>query len=304
MTDEIWDALVIGSGPGGLTAAVYLGRFHRRVLVIDGGASRAWRIPRTRNHPGFPDGIAGKTLIQRLRRHAKRYGAVIQNGYVEALSAQDGLFEARLAGDHPIHARTVLLATGVIDVEPDLPGFDGAVAKGLIRICPICDGYEVSAEKVAVIGQGEHAAREALFLRRYTDTVTLIHPGPSPSLPPSMQAALHQAGIETIETSIKAVTLDGGRIGAFDFGEGREHRFDTLYSALGCRPQSSLARDAGAAIDAENRLIVGDHQETSVPGLYAAGDLVRGLNQLTVAEAEGAIAAVDMHNRLREREAG
>lgn len=299
MTDAVWDALVIGAGPGGLTAGVYLGRFRRRVLVIDGGSSRALRIPKTRNHPGFPNGIAGKQLVGRLCRHAKRYGAHIREGQVESLTPVGGLFEAILANGHSVLARTVLLATGVQDIEPDLPGFDQAVAHGLIRICPICDGYEVSGEKVAVIGRGEHAAREALFLRRYTQTVTLIHPGPTDILPPALQAALTAQGIETIETPVKAVKLQGGRIRAFDFGEGREHRFDTLYSALGCRPQSSLARNAGAALDAENRLIVGDHQETSVPGLYAAGDLVRGLNQLTVAEAEGAIAATDMHNRMR-----
>jgi thioredoxin reductase (NADPH) len=229
---------------------------------------------------------------------------VIRGGHVEHVSVRDGGFEAALAKGPPVQARTVLLATGVLDVEPELPGFDGAVAKGLIRICPICDGYEVSGERVAVIGKGEHAAREALFLRRYTETVALIHPGPAADLPPPMQDALRQAGVQTLETPVKAVTLDGGRIEAFDFGEGREHRFDTLYSALGCRPQNRLAQDAGAAVDAEGRLIVGDHQETSVPGLYAGGDLVRGLNQLTVAEAEGAIAAVDMHNRLRAEEPG
>jgi len=289
---------VIGGGPGGLTAAIYLARFRRRFLVLDSGDSRAGLIPRSHNHPGFPGGISGTDILARLRRHARRYGAHIRKGRVDSLAPVDDGFTLR-AGRRRFRARTVLLATGIKDNEPKLPDLEAAIARGLIRICPICDGYEVSGQAVGVIGNSEHGAREALFLRTYTPDVTLIHVGTPQTLPDAERRELLAAGLPVIETPIRAVQMDQGRIAAFDLEDGTLHRFDTLYSALGYTPHCLLATAAGAEVDEQGRLVVDAHQNTSVPGLYAAGDLVRGLNQLTVAEAEAAIAATDIHNRLR-----
>ena len=296
-TDEPWDAVVVGAGPGGLTAALYLARFGRRFLVLDAGESRAAWIPRSHNHPGFPDGITGADLLARQRRHARRYGAHIRKGTVDSLTATSDGFRLR-AGKRRFIARTVLLATGVIDNEPKLPDLDRAIARGLIRICPICDGYEARGQAIGVIGHSAHGAREALFLRTFSDDVTLIHVGEPATLPAEDRASLAQANLPVIETPIQAVHIEHDRIAAFTFN-GSARRFDTVYSALGSTPRSLLAEQAGATLDAQGRLIVDEHQNTSVPGLYAAGDVVRGLNQLTVSEAEAAIAATDMHNRLR-----
>jgi thioredoxin reductase (NADPH) len=295
--DEPWDAVVIGGGPGGLTAAVYLARFRRRFLVLDSGDSRAALIPRSQNHPGFPSGIAGTELLARLRRQARRFGAHIRKGRVDSLAPIEDGFALR-AGRRRFRARTVLLATGVIDNEPKLPGLDQAIARGLIRICPICDGYEARDQAIGVIGNSEHGAREALFLRAYSGDVTLIHVGEPQTLPAPDRARLAQAGLSVIETPIQAVCIEQDRIAAFTF-EGRSRSFDTVYSALGSTPRYLLAQQAGATVDAQGRLVVDDHQNTSVEGLYAAGDVVRGLNQMTVSEAEAAIAATDIHNRLR-----
>jgi thioredoxin reductase (NADPH) len=152
---------------------------------------------------------------------------------------------------------------------------------------------------VGVVGNSEHGAREALFLRTYTPDVTLIHVGEPATLPDGERRELAAAGLPVIETPIQAVRAEHGRIAAFDLDDGTLHRFDALYSALGNTPQGLLAQGAGADLDLQGRLVVDEHQNTSVAGLYAAGDLVRGLNQLTVAEAEAAIAATDIHNRLR-----
>jgi thioredoxin reductase (NADPH) len=296
-TDEPLDAVVIGAGPGGLVAALYLARFERRFLVLDAGESRAAWIPISHNHPGFPKGVSGPDLLKRLRRHARRYGAVIKKACVDSLEASGGGFEIR-AGKRRYFARTVLLATGVIDNEPKLPGLERAIARGLIRICPICDGYEARGQAIGVIGNSAHGAREALFLRTYSDDVTLIHVGEPGTLADAERATLAAAGLPVIETPIQAVHIERDRIAAFTF-EGRARRFDTVYSALGSTPRSTLAQQAGARLDEQGRMIVDDHQNTSVAGLYAAGDLVRGLNQMTVAEAEAAIAATQIHNRLR-----
>lgn len=299
MTQPIHDAAIVGAGPAGLTAAIYLGRFLRNFVLFDSGDSRASWIPRSHNHPGFPDGVNGIDLLRRMRAQAERYGAVVSKAKVTDLAVAEGGFWLRADGqDH--FARTVLLATGVSDNEPPLPGVEGAIRRGLIRICPICDGYEVMDKTVGVIGDSELGAREALFLKTYTNRLSLIHVGPSKALGRETRAKLQAENIELIETAMDQVILDAKRITALCFGPGWPRRFDALYSALGIEPRTELAMQVGVRFGPDRRLKVDDHQQTSVPGLYAAGDMVRGLNQISTAEGEAAIAATAMHNRLRE----
>jgi thioredoxin reductase (NADPH) len=292
-----WDAVIIGGGPAGLTAAIYLGRFLRNALVVDAGEPRAGRIPISHNHPGFPDGVVGAELVERMKEQARRYGAIIRPGTVRELKQDDRHFVLEI-GAETLQAPFVLLATGVVDNDPKLPGVERAIERGLLRICPICDAYEVAGKRIGVIGQGPHGVREALFLRTYSEDVTLIHIHPEWSLPDEDRQALVEAGIALIACPINRVTLANDKIEAIDLG-GVEHRFEVIYSALGSTSQSQLAIALGAAADESGSLRVNDHQQTSVDGLYAAGDLVRGLNQISVAEGEGAIAATDIHNRLR-----
>lgn len=298
MEAERLDAIVVGAGPAGLTAALYLGRFRRRVLVIDGGDSRAAWIPVTHNHPGFPDGVAGVRLLELQRDHAVRYGARIRAGKVEALSAMDGGFVLE-TNDGVLRAPTVLLACGVEDNAPALPEVDEAVRRALLRICPICDGFEVTGQRVGVIGDGPLGAREALFLRTYADALSLIHVAAPDALPGEERRLLAEAGIQVLEAPIDSVELQPDQPRALCFSGAGRVQFDALYSALGVTPRTGLALAAGARHDDQGRLVVDDHQQTSIPGLYAAGDMVRGLNQITTAQGEAAIAATAMHNRLR-----
>ena len=294
-----YDCVVVGAGPAGLTAAIYLARFRRAALVIDGGASRAAWIPTSHNHPGFPKGIRGKTLLARMRRQAETYGARIRPGEVSDLKVLKSGFRLQIAAG-TLRARTVILATGVVDNEPDVPGVKESVLKGLLRVCPICDGYEVTGQRVGVIGADDHAAAEAGFLTTYSDDVWLIHAGAPGALSAPARRRLKAWGVGVIETPIDSVVLDRRRITTLCFAPGEPRRFDAIYSALGVTPRASLAVDAGARLDRTGRLFVDEHQETSVPGLYAAGDVVRGLNQISTAQGEGAVAATDIHNALRE----
>ncbi len=296
--DELWDCLVIGGGPAGLTAAVYLGRFRRRVLVVDKGWSRAEWIPRSHNLPGFPDGVAGPDLLDRMRAQARLYGAELRLGAeVAALTrGADGRFTATVGGE-AVAARTAILATGVMENKPPLPHVADAVKRGLIRTCPICDGWESMGKRVAVLGQGEHAAAEALFLRTWaTDIALLIADGAQ--LKPETRQALADAGVAVGHVSPEAVRLEDDGLTALTAEDGQVHRFDVVYSAFGTTAQTDLAKALGARLDESGRLFVGAHQETSVDGLYAAGDLVRGLNQISVADGEAAVAATAVHNRL------
>jgi thioredoxin reductase (NADPH) len=295
MSESSPEVLVVGAGPAGLTAAAYLARFRRRVLVADGGAPRACWIPVSHNMPGFPKGITGDAILERMTEQAVEYGAVIEAGRVGELVRDGDSFIARLNG-RGVRVRAVLLATGVVDHHPDLPGVERAIERSLVRICPICDGYEAIDKAVAVIGDDDKGVREAAFLRTYSDRVTLIHVGPADAL--GDETELTRLGIELIRAPIDNVRLEGDRVTALGWS-GACRAFDLVYSALGTSPNAELARKLGARTGEDGRLFVDPHQSTSIAGLYAAGDVVRGLNQIAVASAEAAIAATAIHNDLR-----
>jgi thioredoxin reductase (NADPH) len=296
--DELQDCVVIGGGPAGLTAAIYLGRFRRKVLVVDGGWSRAEWITRSHNLPGFPEGIEGPVLLERMRQQARLYGAVLSKGYVKGIAGGGKDNFTLTIGGAQITGRTVILATGVVENKPPLAHLAAAVKSGLIRTCPICDGYEGIQKRIAVLGQGEHAAAEALFLRTFTDRLSLLMVGGAGALMPETRQALADAGISVNDVVVGSVQLEPDDVMALYAEDGQIHRFDVVYSAFGTTSQSQLAKVLGAGLDAAGRLYVNEHQETSVDGLFAAGDLVRGLNQISVADGEAAIAATAVHNRL------
>lgn len=296
VVEDILDCAVVGAGPAGLTAAIYLARFRRSFAIFDDSRSRADYIPVVRNYPGFPEGVSGPALLKLMRAQAAAYGAPPICGRVQSLSQRDGVFVLE-SDETQTRARRVILATGVIENEPALPACADAVRRGLVRICPICDGYEGAGKQIGVLGNSDHAAAEALFLRTFSDAVTLILVGEA-GLAPERRRELAAAGIEVIESAISAVRLCKDEVSAFDLADQSMRSFDTVYSAFGVTPQYALADQLGARRDSDGRLYVSDHQETSVAGLFAAGDLVRGLNQITVAAGEAAMAATTVHNSL------
>jgi thioredoxin reductase (NADPH) len=303
MGEPILDCLIVGGGPAGLTAAIYLARFHLDILVVDGGKSRAAWIPCTRNHAGFPDGISGTELLQRMRDQACKYGAKIENEFVTKLERDEetGLFTATW-GSGCATARAVLLATGVTNRRPPIDEklHDDALSRGLIRYCPICDGYEVTDRKIGVIGSDSHGVAEAVFLRSYTADVTLIAPDKAMRLKPEDQQKLREAGIDCVDGPTQAVAIADDHI-VIDTAEGH-YAFDSIYPALGSDTHVQLAEMAGAALSSEECIKVDAHQRTSVPGLYAAGDVVIGLDQISHAMGEGGVAATTIRNDLFERE--
>jgi thioredoxin reductase (NADPH) len=300
------DCLIVGGGPAGLTAALYLARFRRRTLVVDAGEPRAAWIPASHNIPFFADGIPGPEILARQRDHIGRYGIAVQPGRVTSLARRRGGFLAMLeaAEGEPqkLRARRVLLATGAVDVEPMLPDLSDAVRRGLVRYCPICDGYESRDRRIAVIAPGgarsAHGLAEAAFIARsYAEDVTLLTLGATLELDAEQREMAASRGIRLVEQPIAALEMEEGQIGAMRFGGGEALRFDVLYSALGLNYRSDLATKLGAEQDGSGALLVDDHAQTTVPGLYAAGDVVRGLDQIVVGMGHAAIAATHIHNR-------
>ncbi|PVX30906.1 NAD(P)/FAD-dependent oxidoreductase [Sphingomonas pokkalii] len=290
------DCIIIGGGPAGLTAAIYLSRYHLKIRLFDCGSSRAALIPCTHNHAGYPDGISGLDLLAAMRAQAEQYGTVREAAKVTSLRPIEGGFAARI-GDREVRARSVLLATGVINHRPPMPDdvHDAALANGQIRYCPVCDGYEVTDKRVAVYGTGEHGAREALFVRSFTRDVTLIAPDRH-DLPPEQIDQLEAAGVVRVEGPATDWRLEQDHI-LLATPKG-PLKFDSLYPALGSHSRSELAVEAGARADPSGCLEVDDHQRTSLPGLFAAGDVAKGLDQISHAMGEAGVAATTIRNML------
>lgn len=303
MDEPILDCLVIGGGPAGLTAAIYLARFHLRILVVDGGKSRAALIPCTHNHAGFPDGIKGTELLERMREQACKYGARVETEFVTKLERDEstGLFTATWGSGKAV-ARSVLIATGITNRRPPMDEdlHDDALARGLVRYCPICDGYEVTDKKVGVIGSDSHGVAEALFIRSYTADVTLIAPDKALRLKPEDAQKLKDAAIGCVDGPAQAVAVANDCI-TVDTAEGH-YTFDSIYPALGSDTHTQLAEMVGAKLAADDCILCDNHQRSSVPGLYAAGDVVHGLDQISHAMGEGGVAATTIRNDLCDQE--
>ncbi len=303
MTDELIDCLIIGGGPAGLTAAIYLARFHLDTLVVDRGGARARMIPRTHNHAGFPEGISGNDLVDRMAAQARKFGARIVIGEVSHLSLapgdRPGGLTATLEGQE-VRARAVLLATGVTNIAPAMPQelHDDALRRGLLRYCPVCDGFEVTDKRVGVIGTGEHGACEAIFLRGFTRDVTLIAERGTHDLSAKDRADLDAAGVVLIDGPIGGYAVRHDRM--MLSVPGGEIAFDSVYPALGSVIHSDLGIAAGATTSDQGCLIVDAHQRTSIPYLYAAGDVVIGLDQISNAMGQAGVAATTIRNDLAE----
>jgi thioredoxin reductase (NADPH) len=296
---EPLDCLVVGAGPAGLTAGLYLRRFHRHIVVVDRGDARASRIPRSHNLPGFPQGIAGPALLELMRQQLAQYDGDLLRASVTALQRDaQGVFSAQLDDARVLRARNVLLATGVLDHEPALPGVDALRTRGLLRHCPVCDGHEFSGQRIGVIGGGAHAMREALFIRHFSPRLALIVPDGPKSLEADLQRTLRERDVAVLDGRPQTLSApgDGGVLVQMD--DGSAHAFDVLYAALGCHPRIELATALGAERDTTGNLAVDAHKQTNVRGLYAAGDVTGGLDQLVVAMGEAAIAATAIHNSL------
>ena len=292
------DCLIVGGGPGGLTAALYLARFRRSCLVVDAGSSRASWIPRSHNYPGFPPGINGNDLLMRLREQASGYGARLEHGRVEHIEPHADGFSVRY-GENTCVTRRIILATGIEDTLPDMPDVGQAIADGKVRLCAICDGYEVNGDNVAVYGEAECAISHAVFLRTFSDKVTVVVHGEQDACDQAIALAEHydirliSDRVETLrpcETGIELITCSGDT-----------HHFDVIYPSLGARFRSELAQQLSVGCDECGGVLVDDHSQTSVRGLYAIGDVTMGLKQMSVAIGQAAQAATAVHNSLESK---
>lgn len=299
VSDSPFDCIVLGGGPGGMTAAIYLARMNRKILLVDSGRSRARLIPRSYNHPGFPGGVKGRDLLARMREQiAELNVAVVEGDATRFERTGDGFFKTEIDG-RLVLTQNVIFATGL---EDNMPPFEHAydlVAEGYLRICPICDGYEIAERPTVVIGATMRAVAEARFLKTFTPTIAIATLGDAPQWDEETATALREEDIEVVVEPLSSVTKAGEDEMDMVFGNGKMFDGVIVYAALGVRPRSQVAAQLGVRLEEDGRINTGPHQETNVEGCFGVGDVVTGLNQLGVAMAHGEVAAVAVHNRLR-----
>ena len=296
-----YDAFIIGGGPAGLTAAIYLARYRRRVIVIDRGGSRAALIPTSHNHAGYPQGIHGEDLLAAMRTQAAQFGAELRSGEVQSIAAAGAQWLLRGEG-LDLTARTVLFATGVVNRYPDIPRavHDAALAAGTLRYCPVCDAFEAADQRIAVIGAESHGVAEALFLRNYSDRITLFTLEEC-ELHEKDRADLAKAGVSWDPRPVTSYDFSGSGVD-LGFADGSTVEADTLYPALGSDPNDQLIKQLGLRTTSDDCILTDSHQRLGLDGLYAAGDIVSGLDQISVAMGQAAVAATTLHNDLRARD--
>jgi thioredoxin reductase (NADPH) len=290
----IADCAIVGAGPAGLLAATYLGRYRRSVRLLDGGRSRARYIPATFNCPGSPQGIAGPELLERLREQCARAGVRPESCRVTRVVRDGERFRVETE-QGPVLARCVIAATGVVDRLPAWQGIDEALRSRVLRLCPVCDAFEASDLRIAVYGEPADGIGHAAYLRTWSRGVAALLVGEGE--PPAEQREL----AERLAIPVLAVAEIDARLepGAFVLRTaGGEERFDVVYVALGSDARTGLFDTLRPACDGNRELKIDGQCRTSVAGLYAIGDAVSALNQLSVAFGHAALAASAVHREL------
>lgn len=282
---------------------MYAARYCRSTIVLHDWTSRAARIPLTHNVPGFDAGIAGPDLLALMTRHAEKFGATLVEAHVDVVARANGYFTLADVQGVKWAARSVILATGLklnqVPLESDV--HEAAIANGVLRYCPVCDGFEHKGARIAVLGCDLSGAAEALFLSGYSRDVTLLLRR-DVELTDAELGDLERAGISLITASVSRYEPTTHEMVLHFDSNGNPLAFDVLYPALGCRPRSRLAAQLGLPIDKLGKVAATAPFGTDVPSLFCAGDVVDGLDQISVAMGHGAVAATKAHNWLRERD--
>ena len=291
--NELLDVVVVGGGPAGLTAATYLRRFHRSCLVLDSGDSRARWIPESNNCPGFPHGVSGVELLRRMQQQAAEFGTGFESAVVDSIAVEDDIFVLYGMG-RSWRARCVILASGLSDKLPAAPWVEEAVACHALRLCSICDAYEATDSRIGVYGPLADIAAHGMFLRTYSQHVFLL---------PSDEGAGGQALLDAQNAGVQLLEA-GGQLGfdgercTYTLAGGEAVSFDSVYPFIGAYTTAGIVAAMGATMSDTGEIVVDKHQMTNIPNLFAIGDVVSGLNQISVAVGQAAIAATCAHRLL------
>lgn len=293
-----WDVIVIGGGFAGISAAIYLARAMRRVLVIDAEESLARWEPEVQNYFGFPDGISGSELLARGKKQAERFGAKIIVDEVER-AAKDGK-RFVVAGRHvEFRADRLLLATGLYHLPPKVKGFDECVGHSMF-FCKDCDGFRVRNKPVAVLGRNNDAVEYALGLTLYSPCVVIATNGQKPKWDQRHARWIRDYELPVWEGRISELAHQKGMISSIQFEDGKGLLTECVFTTRGDIFNSGLAEQLGVKLDDEGQIIVDHQQHTNIEGVYAAGCVTQANCQMIIAAGHGAAAAQAINRSLFE----
>jgi thioredoxin reductase (NADPH) len=297
MSSDRYDVAIVGGGPAGLSAALWLSRYLHKVVVVDSGDPRNWE---TRGINGFlgHQGIRSPALRAIGRGEAEKYGAEFVDGEVETAESEEGdTFTIKLRNGSVICSNRILLAIGIKDVWPAIPGLDSCYGE-TAHVCPDCDGYETRDKKTVVIGKGRKAVGMALALTTWTKQIVICTNGEPADMNQELLNQLKSLNIPVIEAAIKFISSKEGVISSIDLDGGMCLDCERLYFAIGQFPGDDLGSQLGCKRDQIGRLVIDDRNHTSVKNVYAAGDIAPGPQMAIVAAASGAIASIAIHASL------
>jgi thioredoxin reductase (NADPH) len=295
-----WEVIVVGGGPAGLSAALYLGRSKRRTLVIESGHSMAVWEPDVENYLGFPDGVSGDDLLRRGRQQAERYDVQFIGDEIMSAERHGNIF--LLQGRHDRYeARRLLLATGITHLPPEIHEARACLGRSLF-FCKDCDGYRVQGARIGIIGHNNEAINYALAMLVYSPTVIVATNGQEKAWDKPHAAWLQEYRIPIYEEPIIEVAHRDGLVQSIRLQDGPQVAIDYLFATRGDLCHNQLAQSLGAKLNGQGEIDIDECMLTSVSGLYAAGCVTPANCQMIIAAGQGATAAQAINRDLFEED--
>lgn len=283
----MYDSIIIGKGPAGVSAAIYMQRSKLKSLIIGKDGGSLGKTPLIENYYGFEEPIEGKELVSRGENQAKRLGAKITDEEVLKIE-YDGIFKVHTK-NNIYEGKTVLLATGTSRNTPNIKGIKEYEGKG-ISYCAICDAFFYTGKDVAVLGSGDYAINEIKELLPMVNSVTMFTNGKEP---------VQNRDIEINEVTKKIKEVRGERrVQEVEFEDNTTMKIDGIFVAEGTASSTDFARKLGVLLDGKN-IVVNENMQTNIKGLFAAGDCTGGLFQVSKAVYDGTKAGLGIINFLR-----
>ena len=279
----MYDVIVIGSGPAGITASIYAKRRKLKVLVISKGRGTLEKVTQIDNYYGFPKGITGKDLQKNGIEQAKNLGIELLEDEVVNIQKEENFIVETINSIY--QAKAVILATGTSRVAPNIKGIQEFEGRG-VSYCAICDAFFFKNKEVAVLGNGNYALHEMEQLKQVTPSVTILTNG---------MPMIENRKIENVKVVEKKIREFRGedKIQEVEFEDNSKQEVQGVFVAIGTASSSDLARKIGARIE-KNAIIVDENMQTTVPGLFACGDCTGGLLQISKAVYEGTVAGLSI----------
>lgn len=293
-----YDVAIVGGGPAGLSASIFLARYLHSVVLIDNGDPRNWETRGINAYLGLPK-VTPAELRLRGREEARKYGVRLVDDCIDRarIMSDEEFVLASRAGDEFV-GRRLLLAIGLKDVWPDIPGLERAYGE-TAHVCPDCDGYEARDRKTVVIGTGRKAVGMALNLTTWTNDIVICTNGEPPEMDRNEYCEkLDTLNVPVLTQKVERIRVRERRVYSLEFGDGMELDAEKIFFAIGQYPADDLGAQLGCERDDGGHIVVDRVHHTSVRNVFAAGDIVPGSQLAIAAASDGAIAALAIHKSL------